>query len=274
VKVLPATALDLPALVEMFNAGFSEYLVPMTMDERGMRDYLEVNGIELDCSRVVVEEHPVAFTLIAVRGAAAWVAGMGTVPARRGQGLGERVLLAGIEAARERECRTLSLEVIDRNLPAVGLYRKLGFEPARDLLVWSLEPTDAAPPGSRAVEPEIAHRWIIRNRRSPEPWQRSDEVVQSLRSRGAAVFGLQIEHGDAVAAAALVVQREEDLVSVLQIATLDADADAAGAALLAAGAGKRTVRLTNVPEDDPASRAMRQLGGRLVLLQHELMLRL
>ena len=182
-KLLPATALDLPALVELFNAGFSEYLVPMTLDERGMRDYVETNGVDLGCSRVLVEDHGVAFTLIARRGSAGWVAGMGTVPSQRGRGLGERVLRAGIEAARERGCHTVSLEVIDRNRPAVRLYRKLGFEPVRDLLVWSFEPTGGASPGARPVEPDVAHAWIVRNRRSAEPWQRADEVVDCRHQR-------------------------------------------------------------------------------------------
>ena len=42
------------------------------------------------------------------------------------------------------------------------------------------------------------------------------------------------------------------------------DADAAGTALLAAAGGKRGVRLANVPDDEPASIAMRELGARLV----------
>jgi ribosomal protein S18 acetylase RimI-like enzyme len=271
VEVLPATVLDLPALVELFNAGFSEYLVPMELDENGMSDYLEANGVDLDCSRIAVDERPVSFALIARRGSNGWVAGMGTVPSRRHCGLGERVLLAGIEAAGARGCHTVWLEVIDANLPAIRLYRKLGFEPVRELLVWVLAPTGTAPPDSRTVDSEIAHAWIVRHRVSREPWQRADEVVESIRARGSALHGVVIERDGQVHAAALVVERA-DHVSALQFAALDAEA--AAALLLAASGGKRSLRLANVPEDGPASGAMRDLGAQLLVRQHELRLNL
>lgn len=271
VKLVPASALDLSALVELFNAGFSEYLVPMRMDESGLREHVETNGIDLDCSRVAVEERAVAFALIALRGAAGWVGGMGTVPSQRGRGMGERVLLAGIEAARGRGCRTVWLEVIEGNVPAIRLYGKLGFEPVRELLVWSLPPAGAASSALRKVTPDVARAWIVRNRRSREPWQRADEAVGSTRARGSAVCGLVIEDAGEIRAAALVAERR-DRVSVLQVAALDAQA--AAAALLAAGGGIRSVHLANVPHDEPASIAMRELGARLVARQHEMLLRL
>lgn len=49
-------------------------------------------------------------------------------PARRGQGLGERLVLAMIEEARARGIRSLNLYVLDDNTRAVRLYEKLGFE--------------------------------------------------------------------------------------------------------------------------------------------------
>ncbi len=60
VTALPATALELPALAELFSAAFSDYAVPMRMDEHALREHVEANGIALDCSRVLVEEQPVA----------------------------------------------------------------------------------------------------------------------------------------------------------------------------------------------------------------------
>lgn len=80
-----------------------------------------------------------------------------------------------------------------------------------------------------------------------------------------------IERGDDIRAAALVVERG-DQVSVLQIAALDSDA--ARDALLAAGNGQRGVRLTNVLCDAPEATAMRELGAELVARQHEMLLRL
>jgi ribosomal protein S18 acetylase RimI-like enzyme len=272
VKLLPASTLDMSALAELFNAGFSEYLVPMSMDESGLREYVDTNAVDLECSRIAVEEQAVAFTLIARRGTDGWVAGMGTVPSQRKRGVGAQVLLAGIEAARAVGSRTVSLEVIDRNEPAIRLYRKLGFEPVRELLVWLLAPNGTPAPTGRTVEPDVAHAWIVRHRHSREPWQRADETVAAVRARGSAKLGgLVIERDGEVRAAALVVERG-DQVSVLQIAALDAQA--ASDAVLAAADGHRGVRLTNVLDDDPASTAMRELGAELVARQHEMLLRL
>ena len=117
-----ATALELPALAELFNACFSDYAVPMHMDERVLREHVENNGIDLECSRVVVvKKRPAAFALIARRGAARWVGGMGTVDSHRRSGLGTSALVGGIEAARERGCNAVWLEVIDSNRAAARL---------------------------------------------------------------------------------------------------------------------------------------------------------
>jgi GNAT superfamily N-acetyltransferase len=155
VTLLPAAALHLPALADLFTDCFSDYAVPMQMDEPALREHLETNGIDLDCSRVVVEERPAAFALIARRGDAGWVGGMGTVGSHRRRGLGTSALTAGIEAARERGCNTVRLEVIDASRAAARLYEKLGFEFQRELVVWSLPATGRVPPPSRPVQPQV-----------------------------------------------------------------------------------------------------------------------
>jgi GNAT superfamily N-acetyltransferase len=269
--VLPATALDLPALAELFSDCFSDYVVPMRMDESALREHVETNGIDLDCSRVVVEERPVAFALIALRGTAAWVGGMGTIGSHRRLGLGTSALVAGIEAARERGCDAVWLEVIDRNRAAARLYESLGFEVQRDLIVWALPATGDEPPSSRPVSPDSAHRWIAANRRSREPWQRADETLVQMRVRGTGLGGLVVERGGSATAAA-VYREDRDRVTVLQVTA--ADEAAAADALLAAAGGHRDLRLTNLPADEVASGALWSLGARAVVAQHEMLLRL
>jgi ribosomal protein S18 acetylase RimI-like enzyme len=46
---------------------------------------------------------------------------------RRGQGIGRRLLDVVEQAARERKCCKLTLEVLEGNTGAVGLYRHVGF---------------------------------------------------------------------------------------------------------------------------------------------------
>jgi hypothetical protein len=114
---------------------------------------------------------------------------MGTLAPDRRRGLGERVLVAGIEAARERGCASVWLEVIDRNRAAARLYEKLGFEVQREPIVWFLRATGGDPPPSRSVGPDSAHRWIAAHRRDREPWQRTDETLARIRAHGSGVGG-------------------------------------------------------------------------------------
>ncbi len=270
--LLAAAALDPPDLAELFNACFSSYVVPMQMDERALLEHVENNGIDLACSRVVVmAQRPAAFALIARRGEAGWVGGMGTVASQRRRGLGERALVAGIGAARERGCSEVWLEVIDGNRAAARLYERLGFEVQRELIVWSLSATGSDPPPSVPVAPDVAQSWIVAHRRSREPWQRADDSVTKMCSRGTGVQGLVVERGGSASAATLF-RDDRDKATVLQIAATD-EASAADA-LLAATGGHRDLRLANVPVDDVSSRALRSLGAQATVTQHEMLLRL
>lgn len=256
-----ADSLSLPALTALFNEGFSNYLVPMRMSEAAFREHVENNDIDLGCSPVVIEGEPVAFALVGLRGSDAWVGGMGTVPAQRRRGLGEKALHEGIEAARARGCHAVWLEVIAENEAAIRLYRKLGFEHVRELVVWALEKTGAPAPPSRRVEPDEALEWIAANRPSREPWQRADEALHKVGELRA----LATEQG-----AAIYKQGDGNTVTVLQVAALDAAA--AKNVLLAVSEGTRDLRLSNAPPGEPPSVALEELGARAVVRQLEMKL--
>jgi len=268
VSVVSADTLGLAELAGLFNAGFSDYLLPMQLDEAALQEHVEANDIELRDSRVVVAARPAAFALLGVRGADAWVGGMATIPDERRRGLGEQALVATLAAAAERDCRTVWLEVVDANHAAIALYAKLGFEVVRDLAVWSLPAIGSGTAAGRAIDERSAQAWIAANRPSHEPWQRADAVLGRLRARGAPLHGLVVERDGAIAAA--IVYRDGAAPSVLQAAAVDVAA--AADALRAAAAGEREIRFTNAPTNEPFSQALEQLGGRLVARQHEMRL--
>ena len=45
VTLAPAGSLPLTALTDLFNAGYSDYLVPLRLDEAAFRDHVTVNDI-------------------------------------------------------------------------------------------------------------------------------------------------------------------------------------------------------------------------------------
>lgn len=266
--VVPASALPEERLRALFNHGFSDYLVPLQLGEAGFSEHLALNDVDLDCSRVVGDPEPVALALVARRARTWWVAGMGTAPAHRRRGLGQRALNAAIAAAAEQGGETIWLEVIDRNLAAVSLYEKLGFATVRDLTVWSRPPTDDVGPPCRHVPPHWARTWIAERRTIREPWQRADESVEKVEDH---LTGLLVER-DGEPSAAVLFRDAAEQVTVLQLAARDEGA-AADALRAATGRG-RVLRMANVPADDPASQALEGIGARPVVRQHEMCLEL
>jgi GNAT superfamily N-acetyltransferase len=64
----------------------------------------------------------------AIMGGPAWVVGtLGVLPAYRRRGIARYLVEAGINMAREKGARTITLRVISQNKPAYELYRNLGF---------------------------------------------------------------------------------------------------------------------------------------------------
>jgi GNAT superfamily N-acetyltransferase len=268
VTVVPASSLSEERLRALFNHGFSDYLVPMHLGQDAFAEHLAINDVDLACSRVAGAPEPAAVALLARRGRAGWVAGMGTAPTHRRRGLGERALSAATAAAAEQGTEAVWLEVIDRNLAAVALYEKLGFATVRDLTVWSRPPTDDVGPPCRHVPTARARAWIAEHRTSREPWQRADESVVKLEEQ---LTGLVVE-SDGEPAAAMLYRDAAEQVTVLQLAARDADA--AAAALRAATGLGRVLRMANVADDDPASAALEGIGARPVVRQHEMRLAL
>ncbi len=59
-----------------------------------------------------------------------WIVGnVATHPAHRNQGIGSALISSVIRYARSRGARTLALQVVEGNTPAVRLYEKFGFQP-------------------------------------------------------------------------------------------------------------------------------------------------
>ena len=268
-RLVSARSLGAGELVRVFNLGFSDYLVPMVMDDAALSDHIAYNDIDLACSRVAVDVEPVGFALAARRGTEAWIGGMGTAPAYRRMGLGARTLTAAIDAVAAAGVETVWLEVLDNNAAAIGLYEQLGFERVRNLQIWALAPD----PERETVEPreldvDAAHAWIAGHRAGREPWQRADASIVRMRERGTRLVGMAVQRSGQIAAAAICLP-DDAMVRVLQIAA--ADRAAASDLILAAG-GQRTLRLANVGSDDPLAGVLGGLGAEMTLGQHEMRL--
>jgi GNAT superfamily N-acetyltransferase len=251
-----ASALTSAERAALFTAAYEGYLVPFQVDETTLAKLDETFDIDLDASRIAYRDgEAVGLGNLGVRGDDAWIGGVGVVMAARRSGVGEALMRALHDEARARGIRRVWLEVIVENTGAFALYEKLGYRTVRDVTVWAL-PLSASEEGeAEDVSAEDAHARIRELRAEREPWQRADE---SLAHYGDA-------RGLATAAGAVVYRESGENVSVVQIA---GDAEPLLRALRTLGA----VTVLNLPDSDPIATTLEELGGAVMIRQHEMVL--
>jgi GNAT superfamily N-acetyltransferase len=244
---------------ELFNAAYEGYLVPFHVDEAMLTFMDDVFDLDLDASRIAFrDDEPVGLANLGLRGEDSWIGGVGVVAGARRSGVGEALMRALHEQARERSVRRVWLEVIVENAGAFTLYEKLGYRTVRDVEVWSLSAAeDSGLEAAHEVAAAEAHARIRELRDGREPWQRADETLAHYADA----------HGLATDAGAAVYRRPGEHVQLVQIA---GDAEPLLRALRALG----KVSVLNLPEDDAAARVLRELGGSVRIRQHEMLLEL
>ena len=257
-ELVPASTFSLARLAEIFTAGYEDYFVPLAVDEAALRFMVETWDDDLDASQVaIVDGEPAGICKVAVRGESGWVGGLGVALPHRGRGIGVVLMRRAIEELRARGVRTLWLEVLVQNEPAVRLYERLGFEHVRELEIWALDDLVS----DRHKLPSLALDAALGREERP-PWQRADASVRRLE----AVEAVGDEDG-------VVVYRVADgAASLLQCHARDAAAARSLVEALPAHATR--VRWVNGPAGHPLNDALASLGGECTNRQHELVLQL
>jgi GNAT superfamily N-acetyltransferase len=232
VSLVAADTLSFAELAALFARGYEGYYLPIHVDEATMRYMVETWDIDLARSRVAPG---IGVCNLGVRGDRGWVGGLGVVPEARRSGVGRALMEAVLELAPP----VVTLEVLEQNEPAIGLYESLGFERTRVLEVWSL-------PAQPAVEARSAEPAPLGQ--SDLPWQREDASLPPGYERVEVDGGAMLFRGG----------------TILQ---LQADGEDAATALLSRGSALHYV---NVPEGDVAIGALKRLGGERTARQFEL----
>ena len=242
---------------DLFNAAYEGYLLPFHVDVTKLELMDGAFDLDLDASRIAFrDDEPVGLGNLGVRGEDAWIGGVGVVASARRSGVGEALMRALHEQARERGVRRVWLEVIVENAGAFALYEKLGYRTARDVEVWSLPAAEDEVSAVQEVPATEAHARIRELRSEREPWQRADETIANYGD----ARGLATDDAAALFRAGAAVQ-------LLQLA---GEAEP----FLRRLRGLGTVSVLNLPEDDPAAPALRSLGATVVVRQHEMLLEL
>jgi ribosomal protein S18 acetylase RimI-like enzyme len=121
--------------VYLINLGFSDYYVHIELTLAMFLNMARVESIDLGSSRIIYRDAAaVGVALIARRGWTSRLAAMYIAPDARGRGVGRAAMEMLLGEASTRGDRSMVLEVIDNNLPAVRLYEAYGFKTERRLV--------------------------------------------------------------------------------------------------------------------------------------------
>lgn len=142
-----ASAYSFTELADIYNQSRVDYIVPMPMNARRMQEYIYQYAVDLDASCVAQDEAGdiLGIGMLGLRGERAWITRLGVIPQRRRYHTGLFMMETLLAAARERLARSVQLEVIEGNEPALRLFTRLGFVARRILLVSRRAPAPSAP---------------------------------------------------------------------------------------------------------------------------------
>lgn len=132
----PADRFTLDQLTDLYNAGRSDYLVPMPMTTPALARYAHLYDVDFAASVVLVDgDQPVGIGMLGLRDQRAWLTRLGVTPAQRQHGAGRLIVEALLTNARARGAALAQLERIDGNEAARRLFEAAGFRECRRLLI-------------------------------------------------------------------------------------------------------------------------------------------
>ena len=262
VRLRTCTAGDTPLLVQALNEClYQGYRFKVVMTPERFLEDSRIHDVDLSSTYLALDDAvPVGVTLVARRGEAAWIAGMGVHPELRGRGIGTELLRRAQDRLRGTGVRTIELEVLIENDVARRCYTNAGFVAQRRYSCFRGTASRVPWGGkaSRVVKAtaiKILDQWPRLHRAQP-CWQRS---LPTLRLRAAELRGLAAVQGGRTVATLLY---SENAVS-------DVGWWAEGASpldrplhelLLAAFGPTRPFAIVNVPSDDALAAVMQESG--------------
>jgi len=127
IALVPADQFTYAQLTDFYNQTRVDYLVPMPMNERKLREYCRVYDLDLAQSSVaMLGNEALGLIMMGVRGDTTWVTRLGVVPNGRKKGVGRKLMEELIHNSRQIGAKRIMLDVIKNNVPAQRLFLSLG----------------------------------------------------------------------------------------------------------------------------------------------------
>ncbi|GGG16484.1 hypothetical protein GCM10007425_08560 [Lysinibacillus alkalisoli] len=114
---------------QLWNEAFSDYFVPIRMDEAAFQQRLLAYDLSPQYSTIAtVEDDYAGIMLYGIDGDAAWIGGMATMPKYRGYGIARSLVAQAVTQSQALGIKILLLEVIVGNDKAINLYDSTNFK--------------------------------------------------------------------------------------------------------------------------------------------------
>lgn len=262
IRLRTCTHADTPLLVQTLNEClYQGYRFKVVMTPERFLEDSRIHDVDLTSTFLALDDGaPVGITLVARRGEASWIAGMGVRPDLRGRGIGTELLGRAQDRLRGLGVRTIELEVLVENDVARRCYTSAGFAAYRRYTCFRGTATRVPWGGQasrvvKAVADKILAQWPQLHRAQP-CWQRSHTTLQH---RAGELRGLVAAQGGRTVATLLYSENAVADVGWRPEAGSPLDRPL-HELLLAAFGPSRPFAIVNVPSDDPLAQVASESG--------------
>ena len=181
-KVKTVNACTLDDVLAVWNEGFSNYFVPISMNLSELLERVVQEEISLEHSFIVYDDlRPVGILLNAFRTTSkrmAWNGGTAIVPDYRGKGVSTLLMKHTLEMYAEQNIDVAYLEAISENEKAISLYEKYGYT-IEDELIFAhglLQQEECTLQMELLLPEQFMHHPLLRD---DVPWQCRPQSVNS-----------------------------------------------------------------------------------------------
>lgn len=258
-----ASEFTVEELTNAYNQTRVDYIVPMPMNARRLTEYVQNYDVRMEHSAVATLDGQIlGISMLGARPGRCWCTRLGVLPVKRRRGTGKMLMTDHIQRARALGAECIILEVIKNNEPAYCLFKQLGFEATRELLILSRPPR---PLHVNVVEPyhmtfldadeAVA---LLAQRRSTPSWL--DEIPSLVNAGNLAAVQVELLNGGR---GWLVYQNAIFQLGRLVVQTEAGDPREVARALAHALHNEHPVKDTkteNIPLDDPHLPGLLDMG--------------
>ncbi|ALS02761.1 hypothetical protein ATZ33_15655 [Enterococcus silesiacus] len=263
---------DFQQVVETWNQGFSDYLLPIHVDQATLEHRIQSLSLSKNLSAVFsIDGEFAGIILLGIQTfqqtKVMWVGGMAVIPKYRRNKVASKLIDYAERLARENQCDHLILEVIATNERARKLYEAKGLSVVNELAVGSVDLLVPAKAASTIYFQPITSKEQAMTEKQWTPWQNRSifldqnyAIYQNESRIGSISFNLAEEaSGKGVTLKQVQLFKEQHLPLMMDILlTLKEQENSV------------TVKLNNFDMATPEYRELQKIGVTLQLTQFQL----